>query len=59
MWYLGHLLGGAIGPFVVVLVLAGLSSYMWLRSRRQPVNAANVNDEWDDRPTTKELERVG
>jgi PiT family inorganic phosphate transporter len=59
MWYLGHLLGGALGPIVVVLVLAALSGYMWMRSRRQPVNAGNVNDEWDDLPTTKELERVG
>ena len=59
MWYLGHLLGGVLGPIVVVLVLAALSGYMWLRSRRQPISAANVNDEWVDQPTTKELEHVG
>jgi PiT family inorganic phosphate transporter len=60
MWYLGHLLGGALGPVVVVLVLAALSGYMWLRSRREPVSSANVNDEWVDQPArAKELERVG
>ena len=58
MWYVGHLLGGALGPIVVVLILAALSGYMWMRSRRQPVNAGNVNDEWDDESATKELERV-
>jgi PiT family inorganic phosphate transporter len=57
MWYVGHLLGGALGPIVVVLILAALSGYMWMRSRRQPVNAGNVNDEWDE-SATKELERV-
>ena len=35
-------------PIVVVLILVALSGYMWMRSRRQPVNAGNVNDEWDD-----------
>ena len=58
MWYIGHLLGGALGPIVVVLVLAALSGYMWVRSRRQPINAGNVNDEWESLPTTRELERV-
>jgi hypothetical protein len=32
---------------------------MWLRSRRQPVHASNVNDECEDQPATKEMERVG
>ncbi len=59
MWYVGHLLGGALGPIVVVLILAALSGYMWMRSRRQPVNAGNVNDEWEAMPETKRLEHVG
>ena len=59
MWYLGHLLGGALGPIVVVLILVALSGYMWMRSRRQPVNAGNVNDEWEAMPETKRLEHVG
>ena len=59
MWYVGHLLGGALGPIVVVLILAALSAYMWMRSRRQPVNAGNVNDEWEAMPETKRLEHVG
>ena len=49
----------ALGPIVVVLILVALSGYMWMRSRRQPVNAGNVNDEWEAMPETKRLERVG
>ena len=41
------------------LILAALSGYMWMRSRRQPVNAGNVNDEWEAMPETKRLEHVG
>ena len=60
MWYIGHLLGGALGPIVVVVILAALSTYMWLRSRRQPVHAGNVNDEWDGNvaPASREMERA-
>ncbi|MEP6650839.1 MAG: inorganic phosphate transporter [Lapillicoccus sp.] len=58
MWHLGHLLGGALGPIVVVMVLATLCGFMWVRARRQPVNARNVNDEWESEPVTKEMERV-
>jgi PiT family inorganic phosphate transporter len=58
MWYLGHLLGGVLGPVVVVLVLAALSTYMWLRSRRHPVDAGNVNDEWQPTVQSVEMERV-
>jgi PiT family inorganic phosphate transporter len=58
MWYLGHVLGGALGPIVVVLILIALTGYMWMRSRRQPITAANVNDEWEAMPETKRLERV-
>jgi len=58
MWYIGHLLGGIVGPIVVVLVLMALSTFMWFRSRRQPVNAGNVNDEWQPTVEAAELERV-
>ena len=58
MWYVGHALGGALGPVVVVLILIALTGYMWMRSRRQPITAANVNDEWEAMPETRKLERV-
>jgi PiT family inorganic phosphate transporter len=47
-----------LGPVVVVLVLAALSTYMWLRSRRHPVGAGNVNDEWQPTVQSVEMERV-
>jgi PiT family inorganic phosphate transporter len=58
MWYIGHLLGGITGPIVVVLILMALSTFMWVRSRRQPVNAGNVNDEWQPTVEAVEMERV-
>jgi PiT family inorganic phosphate transporter len=58
MWYIGNALGGALGPVVVVLVLAALCGYMWIRSRRRPVTASNVNDDWEAMPESKRLEHV-
>jgi len=58
MWYIGHLLGGLAGPVVVVLILMALSTFMWVRSRRQPINAGNVNDEWQPTVQAAEMERV-
>lgn len=47
MWFIGDLIGGLAGPVVVFALLVALSGYMYVRSRRQPVDANNVNDEWD------------
>lgn len=58
MWYIGNLLGGIAGPIVVVLILMALSTFMWVRSRRQPITAANVNDEWQPTVQPAEMERV-
>ncbi len=46
MWYVGNLLGSYAGPIVVTVILVALASWMWIRSRREPVSAHNVNDEW-------------
>ncbi|MFT4262284.1 MAG: inorganic phosphate transporter [Nocardioides sp.] len=46
MWVVGHLFGltaGSIVEFVVLLCLAG---YMFRHSRKTPVGAHNVNDDW-------------
>jgi PiT family inorganic phosphate transporter len=53
MWWLGHLLGGIAGAVLMVAILIGFSAYMWLRSRRPPINPENVNDEWQDTPRPK------
>ena len=47
LWFIGHLLGGLFGASVVFLILVGLAGYMYLRSRREPVDHTNVNDDWD------------
>ena len=49
---------GRSAPIVVVLILIALTGYMWMRSRAQPITAANVNDEWEAMPETKRLEHV-
>jgi PiT family inorganic phosphate transporter len=53
MWWLGHLLGGIAGAILMVAILIGFSGYMWVRSRRAPINPENVNDEWQDTPRPK------
>lgn len=50
-WFIGHTIGGLAGPLVVFAILLGLSSYLYARSRRQPVDHRNVNDEWDGAPS--------
>jgi PiT family inorganic phosphate transporter len=47
MWWIGHLIGGLAGAIVVFVILLGLAGYMYLRSRRAPVDHNNVNDEWE------------
>nr|WP_269329406.1 inorganic phosphate transporter [Kineosporia babensis] len=48
MWVIGDLLGGGtLGAVTITLLLVVATVAMWLRSRREPVNPDNVNDEWD------------
>ena len=47
MYVVGSTLGGALGAIVVFLVLALLAGWMYHRSRQAPINAKNVNEEWD------------
>ena len=62
MWFIGHTIGGVAGPLVIFGILLGLSTVMYLRSRKQPVHAGNVNDEWDGAPApaqrAPQLEKV-
>jgi PiT family inorganic phosphate transporter len=55
MWYLGHLIGGLPGAIVVFILLLAVAGYMYMRSRRQPIDHNNVNDEWDDAPTAERV----
>jgi PiT family inorganic phosphate transporter len=52
MWWVGHLVGGVAGGLAIVMILVALSGFMFLRSRRTPVGADNVNDDWEDAPAS-------
>jgi len=50
MWWIGHLLGGLLGAGTIFILLCLLAGGFWMRSRREPVDHHNVNDEWDSAP---------
>ena len=48
MWWLGSRLGGGLaGSIVIFLILLALALFMYLRSRREPIDEHNVNDDWE------------
>ncbi|CAM3531679.1 inorganic phosphate transporter [Dermacoccus barathri] len=47
MWYVGDLIGGVAGGIVIFAILCAASLYMWMRSRKAPVDHNNVNDSWE------------
>ena len=49
-WAIGNVIGGIGGAAVVFLILVIFSSYMFWRSRKNPVGHHNVNDEWESSP---------
>ncbi|PPJ19823.1 anion permease [Nocardia nova] len=51
-WALAHLIGGLPGVLVVFAVLIATAGLIYLRSRRTPVHAANVNEQWTSLPGT-------
>ena len=51
-WFVGHYLNAWtgsewLGELVVFLVLVGFCTWMFLHSRKEPIDPSNVNDEWD------------
>ncbi|AYJ52182.1 inorganic phosphate transporter [Rhodococcus sp. P1Y] len=46
-WFLADTIGGLPGVLVVFAILVALAAVMYIRSRRQPIDPNNVNDEWD------------
>ena len=44
------LLALAIGAIVVVAILIGVSLYIWLRSRKDPVDKHSVGKDWNAEP---------
>lgn len=45
-WGIAHLFGELAGPLVVTAILVAASGYMFWRSRQNPINHNNVNEEW-------------
>ena len=52
MWFIADSIGGAAGAIVISFILVAFSLLMWLRARRAPIGAHNVNDEWEGIPGT-------
>ncbi|WP_227979570.1 inorganic phosphate transporter [Nocardia spumae] len=49
-WALAHGIGGLPGVLVVFAILIVMAGLIYLRSRRTPVHAANVNEQWTNLP---------
>ena len=48
-WEIGDTTGGGLaGALVMVAILVAASGFMYARSRRNPITAENVNDDWED-----------
>ncbi|WP_432571871.1 inorganic phosphate transporter [Kineococcus sp. SYSU DK005] len=48
-WWVAHAAGdGLLGAAVITAALLAFAVVVWLRSKRDPVHAGNVNDEWQD-----------
>jgi PiT family inorganic phosphate transporter len=47
MWWIGNLFGPLAGAIVVFLILLAFAAFMYIRSRKEPVDHNNVNDDWD------------
>ncbi len=50
MWWIGHLFGDLGGAIVVFVILLAFAVFMYMRSRKTPIDHNNVNDEWEGAP---------
>ena len=46
-WFLANAISGLPGVLVVFGILIAAAAYMWMRSRRNPIDTTNVNEDWD------------
>ena len=56
-YLLGHYIGlynKVLGVIAVFIILVIAASYIFYRSLKTPVNANNVNDDWDDHKSSKD-----
>lgn len=57
-WLLGHYVGlhnEMLGVIVVFAVLVAAAGYIYHHSRKAPINANNVNDDWDEHSNPGQL----
>ncbi|WP_435300633.1 anion permease [Timonella sp. A28] len=47
-FWIQDIVGGTLGSSIVFVLLIAVSLWMYLHSRRKPVNSSNVNDDWED-----------
>lgn len=50
MFLISRLMPELIGAIVVVAILIGVSLYIWLRSRKDPVDKHSVGKDWNAEP---------
>ena len=46
-WFVGNGIGGAPGAFVVFAILVAAAAWIWIASRRTPIDSHNVDADWD------------
>lgn len=47
VWLIGNAFGPMSGPLVMFAILGVLTGWMYLRSRQEPIDPSNVNDDWE------------
>jgi inorganic phosphate transporter, PiT family len=55
---LAHGIGGSLGVIIDLIVLLGVAALIYIRSRGNKVDHANVNDEWSGSGTPAESEKA-
>ncbi len=54
-WFIGHSVGGLLGALLVFAILLVLSGVMYVYSRRNHVDHKNVNDDWVEDVTDRQI----
>ncbi len=54
-WFIGHSVGGLLGALLVFAILIALSGVMFVYSRRNRVDHKNVNDDWVEDVTDRQV----
>lgn len=55
VWFVGNAIGGLLGAIVIFLILLAASAWMYLRSLKNRIDHRNVNDDWVEEVTERQL----